>query len=157
MDENGFLEQRGGEQHRRGGVAPAADDDVGLEAAQDEKTFHRAQEDGRQGEDRPGAFEAPGQAAGRHMDELHGLAEGGHDGRLPAPARADVEEFGVGIFFFQRLVDGDIGVDMAPGAAAGKKKTIFFHLGFQRVLYRIGIEKNRVGAGKRLMQGVRIS
>jgi hypothetical protein len=50
VDENAFLEQRRGEQHRGGGVAAAADDDVGLEAAQDEETFHRAQQDRSQGE-----------------------------------------------------------------------------------------------------------
>ena len=140
-----FLEQRRGEQHRRGRVAAGADDDVGLEAAQDEEALDRAQEDGAQRHDGPRAFQALRQAAGGNVDELHGLGEGGDDRRFAALARADIEELGVGIFLFQGFIDGDIGIYMAAGAAAGKEKTIFLHWGFQRVLYRIRGENNRAG------------
>ena len=129
MDENLLLQQRRGQQHRRGRVAAAADDDVGLEFAQDEKTFDRAQENGRQGENGFRAFDVLRQAAGRDMDELHGLGEGGDDAGFAAFSGADVEEFGVGIFFLQGFIDGDIGIDMAAGAAAGKKESVFVHVG----------------------------
>ncbi len=127
VDEHPLLEQCRRQQHRRGRVAAAADDDVGLEAPQDEEAFHRPQEDGGQRHDAPQALDALRQAAGGDGDELHGLRQGGDDRGLAALARADVEELGVGISLFQGLVDGDIGIDMAAGAAAGKEKSVFLH------------------------------
>ena len=95
------------------------------------KTFDGAQQDADQRKEGPDAAEVLGQAPAGDGDEAHGLFQSGHDAGLAAFFGTDVHEFGIGIFFFQGFIDGDVGVDMAARAAAGEKEFVLFHLGSQ--------------------------
>ncbi len=135
VDKNLDFEQGGGQQYRGGHIAAAADDKIGLEFAQNEKTFNRAEKNGCQGKK---SFQAPDvlrQPPGRYMDKFHGLGQGADNGSFAAFFGANIKELGVGVLFLQCFKDCEIGIDVAAGAAAGEKEFVLFHVGFFRAYY----------------------